>query len=134
MSEEREIEAALAANAAFYRALGQGDYPAMDALWSASEPVLCSHPGTSALHGRSAVMESWRTILAQPPAIEVRDPRVVVVRGLAFVTCLEQIGELVLTATNALVWEEEGWQMILHQSGHLAPTQAKPSTPNEPLH
>ena len=51
MSEERELEAALAANAAFYQALAQGDYPAMEALWSASEPLICSHPGTPSAPG-----------------------------------------------------------------------------------
>jgi hypothetical protein len=134
MSEEREIEAALAANAAFYQALAQGDYPAMEALWSASEPLLCSHPGTPALQGRPAVMESWRAILTRPPAIEIRNPRAVVIRGLAFVTCFEQIGETILTATNALVWERSDWRIVFHQSGYIAPDQAEPSSPDPRLH
>jgi hypothetical protein len=134
MSEEREIEAALAANAAFYQALAQGDYTAMEALWSASEPLLCSHPGTPALQGRPAVMESWRAILTRPPAIEIRNPRAVVIRGLAFVTCFEQIGETILTATNALVWERSDWRIVFHQSGYIAPDQAEPSSPDPRLH
>jgi hypothetical protein len=134
MSEEREIEAALAANAAFYQALAQGDYTAMEALWSASEPLLCSHPGTPALQGRQAVMESWQAILTHPPAIEIRNPRAVVIRGVAFVTCFEQIGETTLAATNALVWEQSDWRIVFHQSGHIAPDQVQPSTPDQRLH
>jgi hypothetical protein len=134
MSEDREIQAALAANAAFYRALSQGDYAAMEALWSASEPLLCSHPGTPALRGRSAVLNSWRAILSEPPNIETQDARAVVIRGLAFVTCLETIGDTVLTATNAWVWERGQWRMVHHQSGYLAPGQVQGSTPDRPLH
>ena len=134
MSEDREIQAALAANAAFYRALAQGDYASMEALWSGSEPLLCSHPGTQALHGRAAVLGSWRAILAEPPNIEARAPRAVVIRGVAFVTCLEAIGDTILTATNAWVWEQGEWRMIHHQSGHVAPEQIQESAPDGRLH
>jgi hypothetical protein len=134
MSEDREIQAALAANVAFYRALCQGDYAAMEALWSASEPLLCSHPGTQALHGRAAVLESWKAILSEPPNIETRDARAVVIRGLAFVSCLETIGDTVLTATNAWVWEGGRWRMVHHQAGYLALEQTQDSAPDGRLH
>jgi hypothetical protein len=134
MSEEQEIRAALAANALFYRAFVGGDYPAMEALWATSEPVLCSHPGAPTLHGRPSVMESWGAILAGPPAIEVSDPRAVVIRGLAFVTCLERIDDAVLGATNVFVWEGGKWRMVHHQSGHLAPAETTGPDPGQALH
>ncbi len=67
MSEETEIRAALALNAAFYRALGEGDVAAMDSLWATAGPVICGHPGAPPLHGRDAVMGSWRQMLRSPP-------------------------------------------------------------------
>ena len=79
-------------------------------------------------------MESWRAILTRPPAIEILNPRAVVIRGIAFVTCFEQIGETTLTATNALVWERSDWRIVFHQSGYIAPDQAEPPTPGQNLH
>ena len=67
MSEERELHAAVATNAAFYAAFAQGDIRAMDALWSTSEPVLCTHPGAVPLRGRSEVMEGWAALSVGAP-------------------------------------------------------------------
>lgn len=134
MSEERELHAALAANASFYAAFAKGDLRAMDSIWSVSEPVLCCHPGTLPLHGRTAVMESWQAILGQPPPIAVSEARAVVIRGVAFVTCLEQIGGEVLAATNVLVWEDGQWRMAHHQSGAIARREPAGPGPEQPLH
>ena len=134
MSEEREIHAALAANALFYEALAQGDGPAMEALWATTEPVICTHPGAATLHGRAAVMQSWEAILSAPPAIEFADAQVALIRGLAFVTCSEQIGEAVLAATNVFVWEDGAWRMAHHHAGQVAHEQSQGPGPGEPLH
>ena len=132
MSEEREIRAALRANHSFYAALSQGDYPAMEAVWSASESILCNHPGAPTLRGREAVMASWQAILAEPPAVEASEAQVVVIRGLAFVTCLEAVEDVCLCATNVFVWEDGRWRMVHHQSGQLASAPA--SRGGQPLH
>ena len=132
MSEEREIAAALAANEAFYAALGGGEYRAMDRLWATTEAVACIHPGSAPLHGRVAVMESWKAILSQPPAMEIQEARAVVVRGMAFVTCREQVDDVALAATNIFVWEDGQWRMVHHQAGHLAPTPSPGA--GQPLH
>jgi len=121
MSEEREIAAALEANHHFYKVLADGEYRAMDRLWATTEAVLCTHPGTPTLHGRTAVMESWKAILSQPPMIEIQEARALVIRGMAFVTCQENVGGVALAATNAFVWEDGQWRMVHHQAGHLAP-------------
>jgi hypothetical protein len=120
MSEETEIRAALALNAAFYRALGEGDVAAMDSLWATAGPVICGHPGAPPLHGRDAVMGSWRQMLRSPPRISATGAQVAMVRGLAFITCTEVIGETRLAATNILIWEGGAWRMAFHQAGQLA--------------
>lgn len=134
MSEESEIQAALTANALFYQALAQGDEPAMEALWATTEPVICTHPGAATLHGRPAVMQSWHAILSAPPVIEFSDAVVAIIRGLAFVTCTEQIGEVVLAATNIFVWEDGAWRMAHHHAGQVAASENRGPSPGEPLH
>lgn len=134
MSEKREIHAALAANALFYEALAQGDGPAMEALWATSEPVICTHPGAATLHGRPAVMQSWDSILSAPPAVAFSDAQVAIIRGLAFVTCTEQIGQAVLAATNVFVWEDGRWCMAHHHAGQVAASESRGPGPGDPLH
>ncbi len=134
MSEETEIRAALGIHAAFYTALAEGDWDAMNELWASTGPVICTHPGATPILGREAVMASWRQILLEPPAIEARDAQVAMIRGLAFITCTEQIGEVRLAATKVLVWEDGGWRVALHQAGHCA-DPIRESTPSSgPLH
>ena len=74
-----ENEAVLEANLAFYAALAAGDSDAMEAVWSAGGGVTCIHPGWQALVEREAVMESWRAILANPPAVRCVGARAPVV-------------------------------------------------------
>lgn len=134
MSESTEIRAAAAANAAFYEAFAAGDAAAMEALWSRTASVLCIHPGASPLHGRDAVMESWRSILEAPPAILATDARVAVIRGVAFVTCLEHIDDAALAATNVFVWEDGAWRIVHHQAGLVQTRAWSASAPDGPLH
>lgn len=135
MSEATEIRAAVQANTDFYHAFALGDFPAMNALWAEESPVLCIHPGIPALHGRDAVMESWETLLDSPPAIRHSSAQVAVVRGVAFVTCLEHIGEeITLAATNAFAWESGAWRLVLHQAGALDPMDPEVPSPGGHLH
>ena len=53
-------EAVLFANEAFYAAFRAGDMDAMAALWAEDHAVVCLHPGAGPIHGREAVLESWR--------------------------------------------------------------------------
>src|SRR5512146_1966411 len=43
----------LASNDAFYDAFNMRDIDAMDKLWAERAPVVCLHPGSTALHGRT---------------------------------------------------------------------------------
>jgi ketosteroid isomerase-like protein len=133
-SAEDEREAALQANARFYRALAGGDFSAMESLWARAEAVLCIHPGGEPLHGREAVMASWEAILATPPAIRFDAPRVEIVRGLAFVTGIETVAGQRLAATNVFVWEAGRWRLSHHQAGHVAVPVQGAAPDGETLH
>src|SRR5580692_4329846 len=121
----KEAEAAIArANASFYRAFTQGSYEAMADLWARSVPVACVHPGSPAITGRDAVLESWRMILRQPPPLAMRCDRTVVhiLGEAAVVIGYEGNGDhpAHLAATNVFVLEEGTWRMVHHHAGPLS--------------
>jgi ketosteroid isomerase-like protein len=117
--------AALQANAEFYAAMASGDFAAMDALWSEAEIVLCTHPGGVMVSGREAIMKTWRDLFdSGGTPIRFSHERVALIRGLAFVTCHEHLGDVVLSATNVLVWESRAWRLVLHQAGVVADPDA----------
>jgi len=132
--EQDDREAALQANDAFYRAFAAGDYSAMESLWARAEAVLCVHPGGPPLHGRDLVMESWREILRQAPEIQYQEPRVEIVRGVAFVTCFETIGGHPLAATNVFVWESSAWRLTHHQASAIAPPPPSSGRGSDTVH
>ncbi len=120
-STTRAKSAVLAANEAFYAAFREGDYSAMDALWSTEHQVTVGHPGWHHITGRDEVMESWYRILrlGRPPKVKAIDPNVIVNGRSAMVTCIEDVGEVRLVATNTFVEEAKGWKLIGHQAQHL---------------
>lgn len=115
--------AVLQANEAFYRAFSRGDFEAMSELWAISAPIACLHPGAPLLSGRSAVLASWRQLLATAPSwrMVARDPKVHLFNDTAFVTCLEANGRepAHLVATNIFVLEAGRWRMVHHHAGPL---------------
>ena len=124
-AQRREVEAALVrANASFYRAFTEGLYEAMAELWARAAPVTCVHPGSPAIMGRDAVLESWRMILREPPPLAMRGDGVVVnlLGEVAVVTCYEGNGDhpAHLAATNVFVLEEGTWRMVHHHAGPLS--------------
>ena len=132
--EAEEAQAALTANDAFYNAFAAGDLDAMDSCWSKEEVVLCTHPGWRPLHGREEVMDSWQRILGNgPPSLRWSDGRVSIVRGLAFVSCIEWLMDGTLVATNVFVWEAGGWKLVHHHASPLS-GDALPPDPPERLH
>jgi limonene-1,2-epoxide hydrolase len=62
---------ALEAEAAFYRALSEGDFEALMAVWSEEEEVVCVQPGGPRIVGLAAVREIWRQILADGARIRI---------------------------------------------------------------
>jgi hypothetical protein len=134
VSVSSEIRAALEANSRFYEVFADGDSDAMDGLWATTTPVLCTHPGSETLHGRDVVMRSWNEILDRPPPIAHSGGQVAIIRGVAFVSCLEHIGDGTLAATNIFVWEDQEWRLVHHQAGPLHEDLSHPPAKGGPLH
>lgn len=125
----------LRANADFYRAFAARDMALMDSVWAESAPVACIHPGWAPLTERTAVLESWQRILANPdqPPLECLQPRAFVHGETAFVLCYEKVGGDLLVATNLFLRERGRWRLAHHQSGPVAEIPAPPG-PGARLH
>ena len=133
--EGQEAITALRVNAALYEAIAAGDLQAMDGIWSRDEPVLCIHPGGAPLQGRLAVMASWSELFdGAPPPISCSQDSVSLVRGVAFVNCLEHLGDTTLAASNVFVWEAGAWRLVLHTAGIVSATQVETPAASGPLH
>lgn len=124
----------LAANAAFYRAFAERDLDAMEALWAHSARVACIHPGWRTLHGRDAVMASWRAILDGPdaPEISCSHESVIPGDGMAVVLCVESLRGGSLAATNVFVREGDRWRIVHHHAGPIAPGRNTGGDDDEP--
>ena len=112
-------EAVLAANEAFYRAFANRDVAAMAELWATDAPVSCTHPGWPVLLGRDDVLTSWRGILENPaaPNLRVGDAIVHRVGDTALVFCSEVVDGTPLAATNVFVREDDAWCLAHHHAG-----------------
>lgn len=131
----------LFANDAYYTVFASGDHEAMDAIWAHATPVTCIHPGGPVIEGRDDILDSWREVLTsgQTQGFECHDAKAHVVGDLAWVTCLEVLGDGALAATNIFVRDNGAWKITHHQA---CPTSALPqdiaggdaSTPPTRLH
>ena len=128
---ERSIAEVLFANEAFYAAFAAGSFEDMAAIWSDSDTVCCLHPGQPPIHGRDAILESWRDILREPPPIRCVEPVLLPLgeEGAA-VVCWEVIDGGQLIATNLFRREQGLWQIVHHQAGPLS-VQVPLSLPEE---
>ena len=111
------------ANEAFYLAFNQRDVAAMEALWSARHEAVCLHPGWPALIGREAIMDSWRSIFAnpdQPPVTFHGASPCRMGAGTVAVVCYEVVAGSTMVATNLFVEEDGQPKLVLHQSGLCA--------------
>jgi ketosteroid isomerase-like protein len=116
-----EEDAVLAANAAYYRAFAMADSDALERLW-AFDGITCVHPGWRPLVGREDVVRSYRDILAGAQSIPIvsTGEQVVLNGDFARVICIEQVGEVLLAATNCFVRTGQGWLMAHHQASQIA--------------
>ena len=128
-----DSDAVLAANLEFYRAFGARDAGAMETLWARRAPVACIHPGWPALADRDEVIESWRSILANPasPRISCFDERVLLYGDTALVVCEEELDGGTLVASNLYVRADGTWKIAHHQAGQLA-ARRQPATRRPP--
>ena len=118
------------ANENFYRAFESLDIKEMEKVWAQEKHIQCGHPGWRILRGWDAVMESWRRIFENTPAIRfmLTDLSIEVRGNLAWVTLYENLNSslegqsvsaTVLT-TNIFEKESAGWRMILHHGSSVA--------------
>ncbi len=121
--------AVLFANDAFYLAFRNRDAKAMNEVWAHRESITCIHPGWRPLTGRQAVMESWRSILANPASPDVRciGAEAHVIEDAAYVLCYEVTPQGSLIATNIFIRDGGSWRMVHHQSGP-SPTPPRSAT------
>jgi ketosteroid isomerase-like protein len=88
-----DVEAVLAANAAFYAAFERGDFDAMQELWASDDGIVCVHPASTPIRGRRDVMRSWMVLMANAAYIQffLTDVEAAVVGDVASVTCTENV-------------------------------------------
>ena len=134
-------ESLIEANAAFYRAFEALDMAAMEAVWEASDRLFCVHPGWQALHGREAVLGSWRTILTHTAQIgfDLTAVRAEVWGGLGVVTLYENLQSTVgeeqhaatAISTNLFAFhgDQGGWKLFHHHAS-LAQAAEPPGVVN----
>jgi ketosteroid isomerase-like protein len=121
----------LAANAAFYAAFEDRSPEAMQALWSSTDDVCCTHPGWAMLHGFDAVHQSWRQILTGPQHLQfiVSDERATNIGEVGWVTCVENLLSEAGPQGSAAAMNvfrrhpDGGWRMVAH---HASPVLQRP--------
>ncbi len=130
----------LARNVAFYDAFNSRDIRAMDRMWAERAPVVCLHPGSTALHGRSQVIRSWQSILSSDgaPKVSIEGSRVVMLGDTAMVLCYERVVDpdtgngAVLAATNVFVREVGEWRLVHHHSSAIGRIVTEDDAPVAP--
>ena len=125
------------AELAFYEAFARGDIEAMRDVWLDEDSIICIHPGSDILQGRTAVHASWTGILQNPPPIRhqvawrSQGPLQAVNVGREWVA-EDQGRTVILSVTNVFQITPEGWRMLLHHSARLGPGTA--ATTDTPIH
>ena len=122
-----DLDAVLAANAAFYDAFEAADLDAMSDCWEHSDRVVCTHPGWSTLYGWAKVAASYYAIFANPSRQQVilTEPHVTRAGDTAWMAVDENLlgpamGHTV-AALNVFVLVEGSWKIVVHHaSGVLA--------------
>jgi ketosteroid isomerase-like protein len=134
--EEKEVAKA---NDSFYSAFESLDIKRMESVWAKDGDVQCGHPGWRILRGWKPVMESWRRIFENTPAIRfmLTDVAIEVQGELAWVTLYENLNSslegqnvaaMILT-TNIFRKGPDGWRMIHHHGSSVAESPPNEETP-----
>ena len=128
MSEDKELVAA--ANNDFYSAFEKLDIKEMEKVWAKGTDIQCGHPGWRILRGWGPVMESWKRIFENTPAIQfmLSDVSIQINGTLAWVTLYENLTSKVegqpvsatILTTNIFEKGAEGWRMIHHHGSSVA--------------
>lgn len=129
-----DVDAILAANAAFYAAFSNGTFEELAGLWADDDDISCIHPGWPVLVGHAAVIGSWRDILTSPsrPRITCREPHAIVSGDSGRVLCVELIAPMALAASNHFRRVGSAWRLVHHQSSPIAQMRAQSATDTAP--
>jgi len=127
-------QALIAINSAFYDAFSNGNSTEMSEIWSQNENISCIHPGWGSVVGRIAVIRSWQSILANPPAIRCASPQTFINDHSGYVICFEEMGTNRLIATNIFHYEKSGWKLVHHQAGVTRPIDRSEKTSKKLIH
>ena len=140
MSEDKELVAAT--NNDFYSAFEKLDIKEMEKVWAKGADIQCGHPGWRILRGWGPVMESWKRIFENTPAIHfmLSDVSIQINGTLAWVTLYENLNSKVegqpvsatILTTNIFQKGPEGWRMIHHHGSSVA--QAAPQDKSSTVH
>ena len=101
-SSERDRQAVLEANRAFYEAFNARDVEAMADLWLRSDDATCVHPHRNVTVGHAEIQRSWRAILTNPqqPKIVFAAEDARVVGDIGIVAGREVVAGVPIVATN----------------------------------
>lgn len=123
-------------NETFYRFLETLDLDGMKGLWLPGDDARCVHPGSGAIRGYDAIIQSWDIVFRNTGWMRVTPTEIELQRlgDLGVVYCSENItakneddvGVALTTATNLYRRTEEGWRMILH---HASPAPVEITQP-----
>jgi hypothetical protein len=133
-----------ALEAAFYRAFSSFDLDLMKEVWADDDKVLCIHPGSSLLRGKSAVVTSWMEIFSgrEPPAIEYRFVAGFAADNLVVHLVEERIrprdgatsdANRVL-ATNVFLQQGRSWRLVEHHASLPLVERDRPFNDDRQLH
>ena len=136
--EQQEVTKA---NESFYHAFESLDIKKMESVWAKDAEIQCGHPGWRILRGWQPIMESWRRIFENTPAIRfmLTDVSVEVQGEFAWVTLYENLNSSLegqnvaatILTTNIFRKGTDGWRMIHHHASHIltrTPDDAAPET------
>jgi ketosteroid isomerase-like protein len=134
--EQQEVAKA---NESFYRAFESLDIKRMESVWDRDDAIQCGHPGWRILRGWQSVMESWRCIFEDTPAIHfnLTDVSIEICGGLAWVTLYENLNSSVegqnvaatILTTNIFRKGADGWRMIHHHGSAVMQPPPDEDTP-----
>lgn len=92
----------------------------MEAVWEASDRVVCTHPGWPTLRGWDEVRSSWAALMSGPQRLQfiLTDTSVQVLGDTAWVTLEENLLQGgsggTVAAVNWFVRHGERWRMVGH--------------------
>lgn len=113
-------------------------------VWSASDDVVCTHPGAAPLHGPSSIAQGWKQIFGgaqRGVEMNIRVARRWQTETLACHVVIETMkgdnsgGSI--SATNIYRLENDSWHMISHHGGPMPAGQVikgRVSTKNPTVH